>query len=204
MPRCPRRVIPDNYYHVLNRASQRARIFQKPADYRAFVRLLADTVETFDLALLSYCVMPSHWHLIVRPVSATQLTTSLHWLTSTHAVRWCRAHTRHGPGPVYQGRYKSIRVQPDFHLLRACRYVERNALKAGLAPRSEDWPWGSASQRARNGNRPRLEPLRFLPPDAWLRCLNESPQDSAFASAVRRDRAFGDDEWVRQGTLESV
>lgn len=204
MPRRPRCVLPGDYYHVLNRASLRARIFQTTHDYRAFVRILSDTVDAFELPLLSYCVMPSHWHLIVRPLTAAQLSTSMHWLTTTHAIRWCRRHKRHGPGPLYQGRYKAIRVQPDFHLLRACRYVERNALKAGYVSRSEDWHWGSAFQRSRNGARPRLMALPFLTPASWLRCLNESPEDGAFARAVQRDRAFGDDDWVARQEPETA
>lgn len=202
MPRQRRHILAGHYYHVVNRASVRARLFYSAADYRAFVGLLAETVDRYDLPLLSYCAMPNHWHLIVRPVSASQLSTSMHWLTTTHAIRWCGCHKRRGPGPLYQGRYKAIRVQPDIHLLRACRYVERNALKAKLTDLSESWPWGSAFQRCRNRESPRLLPLPFLTPQSWLRCLNESPDDAGFARAIRRGKAFGDDEWVAEQRVE--
>ena len=130
MPRRARVVQPNAYYHVVNRGSLRARLFYSARDYRSFIRVLADTVDRFQLPLLSYCVMPNHWHLVLRPENAEHLSKSMHWLTCTHAHRWCHTHERSGPGPLYQGRYKAIHVQPDVHLMRACRYVERNALKA--------------------------------------------------------------------------
>lgn len=57
------------------------------------------------------------------------------WLTVTHSQR-CHVH-RHtsGAGPIYQGRFKSFPIQQDAHFLTVCRYVERNALRAGLAAR---------------------------------------------------------------------
>jgi putative transposase len=197
MPRRARIVLPQQYYHVMNRGSLRARLFYSARDYRAFVGLLADAVDKFGLPLLSYCVMPNHWHLIVRPEHAQHLSKSMHWLTCTHAHRWCHAHERTGPGPLYQGRFKAIQVQPDIHLVRACRYVERNALKAEFVGRAEDWRWCSAYQRVKNRTTPRLLPLEFLAPESWLRCLNESPDDEAFAAAVRKNKPFGDEVWVK-------
>jgi putative transposase len=196
MPRRSRVVLPDAFYHVVNRGSLRARLFYGPGDYRAFVRLLAETVDKFDLPLMSYCVMPNHWHLVLKPTHAQHLSKSMHWLTCTHAHRWCHTHERNGPGPLYQGRFRAIHVQPDAHLVRACRYVERNALKAEIVERAEDWPWCSASQRVRTCSRPRLESLPFLTSESWLRCLNESSDDSAFAEAVRKNRPFGDEQWA--------
>ena len=48
-----------------------------------------------------------------------------------------------GQGHVYQQRYKSFPIQDDAHFFVVCRYVERNALRAGLVSRAEDWRWGS-------------------------------------------------------------
>lgn len=48
-----------------------------------------------------------------------------------------------GPGHVYQQRYKSFPVQNAEHFFVACRYVERNAVRAGIVRRAEDWRWGS-------------------------------------------------------------
>jgi putative transposase len=197
MPRRARGLQEGDYYHVLNRGSVRARIFHNRPDYAAFVALLDETVRRFGLPLVSYCVMPNHWHLVVQPLNLDQLSTSMHWLTCTHAIRWCRAHERAGPGPLYQGRFKSIPVQPDIHLVRVCRYVERNALSAKLVNRAEEWPWSSVNQRCENRPSPALAQLQFLMDTEWIRTVNKYSIDVPVAKAIRQNRPFGSDPWAR-------
>lgn len=198
MARVSRKHQPGEYFHVLNRGSLRARLFQTEGDYRAFVAVLATAVDRFQLPLLSYCVMPNHWHLVIRPETLRHLSVSLQWLTTTHAVRWCKAHPRPGPGPVYQGRFRSIAVEPDFHLARVCRYVERNARAADLVGHAEDWYWGSAYQRRAQGTGPALVPLTFMPDDEWLEYLNAAYSDLTVPQAIRLNRPFGGDDWIRR------
>lgn len=54
-------------HHMLNRANRRVTIFKKNADYEAFERILTDAVSKFEIELFSYCLMPNHWHLVIRP-----------------------------------------------------------------------------------------------------------------------------------------
>ena len=54
-------------YHLLNRAVGRATLFAKPADYAAFEKILRQVWERLAMPLLSYLVMPNHWHLVVWP-----------------------------------------------------------------------------------------------------------------------------------------
>jgi len=54
-------------YHMLNRANLRDPMFHKLQDYEAFEKLLQQAINKFDISLLSYCLMPNHWHFMVRP-----------------------------------------------------------------------------------------------------------------------------------------
>ena len=65
------------------------------------------------------------------------------WLTLTHTQRWHAHRQSTGSGHVYQGRFKSFPVQDDDHFCTVSRYVERNALRANLVERAEDWRCGS-------------------------------------------------------------
>jgi putative transposase len=198
MPRLPRRLQQGDCYHVINRGNVRARLFYTSKDYQAFVDLLGETVERFRLPLLAYCVMPNHWHLVVASLDHHDLSRSLHWLTGTHAGRWSRAHERPGPGHVYQGRFKSIPVQPDVsNLYRVLRYVDRNAWAANLVDRAQDWPWCSVHQRLRNGERPMLEPLQLLPLEEWVSYLHEATDDEGISKAVRHGQPIGSADWVK-------
>ena len=62
-------------------------------------------------------------------------------------MRWRVAHQTVGYGPLYQGRFKSFPVEADEGFLSVCRYVERNALSAGLVKRAEDWRLGQLVAR---------------------------------------------------------
>lgn len=197
MPRTLRRHQHGECHHVINRGNLRARLFFDDDDYRTFISLLAATVDRFDLPLFGYCVMPNHWHLVVRTKTQPEMSRALHWLTTTHTVRWCRAHERPGPGHVYQGRFRSVPVQAGQSLCRVLRYVERNALAKGLCECAEAWPWGSAYQRVQVAEGPTLLPQPFLPQEQWLRYVNASEPDEDIAAAIRRNLPIGSDEWIR-------
>ncbi|HUG19878.1 MAG TPA: transposase, partial [Planctomycetaceae bacterium] len=66
MPRRPRNAPGGLVYHVLNRAVARLTLFEKDADYEAFERVMAEALEKHPTRLLSYCIMPNHWHLVIR------------------------------------------------------------------------------------------------------------------------------------------
>src|SRR5256885_16689856 len=70
------------------------------------------------------------------------------WLAVTHTQRWHAFHETSGTGHLYQGRFKSFPVESDDeHFLCVSRYIERNALRANLVPRAEDWRWSSLWRR---------------------------------------------------------
>ena len=134
-------------FHVLNRANARATIFKKPADYAAFERTLHEACGRVDLRVLSYCLMPNHWHFVLWPRRDGDLSRFMGWLTLTHTQRWHAHHHTTGTGHLYQGRFKSFPVQNAEHFLTVCRDVERNALRANLVDRAEDWRWCSLWHR---------------------------------------------------------
>ncbi len=189
---------------MLNRANGRGPIFATDDDYMEFELVLSRTVQQHEMRLLAYCVMPNHWHLVVWPQNDGDLARFMHGLTTRHVRRWHRSHNTDGAGHVYQGPYRSILVQSDQHLLTACRYVERNALNAGLVKRAEDWRWSSVYHRTRSQNRrphPMTADWPVERPDNWLEWLN-TPLTAAELTGIRRSIEqgvpFGDENWRRQ------
>ena len=143
MARIPRVAIGDMVYHVLNRANDREKIFQKEKDYAAFEKILFEAKEKYSMRILSFCIMPNHWHLILHPRKGENLSKFMRWITHTHTQRWHTHYKSTGYGHVYQGRYKSFPIEKDNYFLQACRYIERNSLRAGLVKKAEDWRWSS-------------------------------------------------------------
>ena len=118
-----------------------------------------------------------------------------------------------GYGHVYQQRYKSFPIQDDAHFFVVCRYVERNALRAGLVSTAERWRWGSLWRWLQSPEPdPKLLSSWPIPRlSNWVARVNE-PLTQAELDAVRlcaqRGRPLGDDGWVesiaRRLNLEST
>ena len=87
MPRVARNAPGGLVYHALNRAVARLPLFRKVSDYEAFERVMDEAHERFPLGVLAYCVMPNHWHFILRPDKNGELTDFLRWLAHTHTMR---------------------------------------------------------------------------------------------------------------------
>jgi putative transposase len=195
-------------YHVLIRANGRLPLFEKDGDYQAFERVLAEARGYCDVLLLAYCVMPNHWHLVVRPRGDGDLSRFIGWLTLTHTQRWHAHYHAVGLGHLYQGRFKSFPVQEDDHLLTVCRYVERNPLRAGLVRRAEDWRWGSLWRRQAGGAEGRQLLAEWPVPRrrGWLRWVNAaqtSAEEEALKRCIRRGMPFGIEGWV-QDTVQRL
>jgi putative transposase len=114
-------------------------LFQKDGDYEAFERVLTLALKKYPIRLLAYCVMPNHWHMVLWPREDGELSAFLRWLTLTHSMRWHTHYHTTGTGHLYQNRFKSFPIEADDHLYTVLRYVERNALRANLVKRAEDW-----------------------------------------------------------------
>ncbi|MBP9842487.1 MAG: transposase [Candidatus Pacebacteria bacterium] len=164
MPRMSRVAVGNIVYHVINRANGRAQIFHTDNDYRHFESLLLEGVELVGMRILSYCIMPNHWHLVLYPLHDGDMSEFMRWITTTH-VRQRRAQTKSvGEGHLYQGTYKSFPIETDHHLMTVIRYVEQNPLRAKLVAKAEDWQWSSLYRRQRN-NREDQKLLAVLPSD---------------------------------------
>jgi putative transposase len=200
MPRRTR-VAPAGFvYHALNRAVARLPLFQKEADYEAFERVLIEALQQHPIRVLGYCVMPNHWHFVLWPRTDEELTSFLRWLTHTHTMRWHTHHRTTGSGHLYQGRFKAFPIENDDHYFTVLRYVERNALRANLVERAEDWRWGSLWRR-RFGSPEERSLLSVGPrplPRNWRDLVNRPQTDremEALRRSVNRGSPFGSPEW---------
>ncbi len=190
-------------YHVLNRANARLPIFEKDGDYDAFERVLEEAVDRYGTQLLAYCLMPNHWHLVLQPQKDGELSRFTGWLTLTHTQRWHAHRHSSGSGHVYQGRFKSFPVQDDYHFLTVCRYVERNAVRAGLTKRAEDWRWCSLYRWQRGTAKEKgliaSWPVRRSPD--WIGHVNSIQTEGELAAlrkSVQRGCPLGDSVWSSQ------
>jgi len=172
MPRTARAIQAGLVYHVLNRGNGRMRLFHKDADFEAFERRTDEA-----------------------------LGRLMGWVGVTHVRRHhAHYHTR-GGGHLYQGRFKSFPVQDDGHFLTLCRYVEANALRAGLVKRAERWPWSGLYARRHRGKELVLSDWPVDRPRNWGAAVNEAINEKdldTLRTSVNRGRPWGGKAWVQR------
>jgi putative transposase len=188
-------------YHVLNRANGRLRIFRKRGDFEAFEGIIAEGVERFAMRVCGYCIMSTHWHLVLWPRGDGDLSAFMKWITVTHSGRWHRSHGTVGIGHLYQGRFHSFPVQSNAYYPTLLRYVESNPLRAGIVEHSADWPWSSLTIRLGGREGIALSDGPLALPARWAALVDGTPnmpqkEREMLETCMARGRPMGDDDWA--------
>ena len=148
---------PDTYYHIFNRGNNRQKIFLNNDNYIYFLR----TMKRFLLPVLDvcvYCLMPNHFHLIIKIKSANELgiffqknkntqgnLKGLHAsnkivskqfakLFSAYTQAFNKQHSREGS--LLDSPFKRIKIDSEAYLLNSIVYIHQNPIDLGVDFRS--------------------------------------------------------------------
>mgnify|MGYP001562315162 CR=1 FL=1 len=127
-------------YHITSRGNAREPIFTEEGDFANFLNILCTIVKRYNWILHSYCLMNNHYHLLIETLEGN-LSRGMRQLNGIYTQKFNRKHNK--VGHILQGRYKSILVEKDSHLLELCRYVVLNPVMAKIAKGPEKWRWSS-------------------------------------------------------------
>jgi len=141
MPRIARFIFAGLPHHVTQRGNHRAQVFFSDADHQTYLALLREYTIQHQVAVLAYCLMPNHVHLVLVPASKESLPRSLRHVHVRYAQRMNRQ--KNWKGHLWQGRYFAS-VLDERHCWAAIRYVELNPARARMVPTAESYPWSSA------------------------------------------------------------
>lgn len=159
-------IVTGNIYHIFNRGVNKSDIFYEPEDYENFLKAAVhyktkstkfsytkltlyksdDTVSSIVLPLakveiLAYCLMPNHFHLMIKQVADDGITNYMRRLGNSHShyinVKYKRT------GPLFESRYKNVLVETDQQLVHLSRYIHLNPLVSGMVSNTEDYKWSS-------------------------------------------------------------
>ncbi|MSQ59414.1 MAG: transposase [Betaproteobacteria bacterium] len=142
---------PGAVYHVTARGGHGEPIFTGDEDRLGFLGIVAQALARFGGEMLAYCLMGNHYHFVLHTRQAN-LSLLMRHVNSVYTQSFNRRHGK--AGPVMQGRFKAILVDRDAYLLKVCRYVELNPVRAKMARRPEAWPWSSYRAHAGKAKAP--------------------------------------------------
>jgi REP element-mobilizing transposase RayT len=123
---------------VTSRGVGGTHIYVDDDDREAFRMLLAQVVEMFGWRLHAWCLMGTHYHLLVE-APRERLSLGMHRLNGLYAQRFNLRHGR--KGHLYEERFASWLVDAEEHLRAAVRYIVENPLRAKLCRDSREWRW---------------------------------------------------------------
>ncbi len=166
--------VPGEYYHVFNRGAHRQTLFREKSDWehflfsilylqsphlfqnahrivRAYTPLLGFPVDDTDIEhviaerfveLVAFCLMPNHFHLLVRETAEDGISRYMQRVGTAYAMYFNTKYET--SGHLFQGPYKTVRVETDTQLLYLSAYIHRNPreLKAWRGKEFE-YPWSS-------------------------------------------------------------
>lgn len=154
--------IADSYYHVYARGASRQEIFLESADYYMFLSLFrrylsAEDVKDSagmsyvklydDIQLLSYCLMPNHFHLLLYQVNEGAMQRLMRGVMTAYSRYFNKKYDR--SGGLFETRYKASCISSDTYLMHITRYIHLNpkewreypysSLRFYLQAHDEDW-----------------------------------------------------------------
>ncbi len=127
-------------YHITTRGNEKKNIFRDDKDRIHYIRVLDRYKEELKFRLYSYVLMPNHTHLLIE-TPLGNIAKIMFCVNTNYATYFNRRYDR--VGHVFQGRYKSIIVDKESHLLELIRYIHLNPVRAGIVKRPDDYRWGS-------------------------------------------------------------
>ncbi len=143
----------DTYHHLYNRGSNKASIFFERENYLYFLRKMKLSKEKYKIKILSYCLMPNHFHLFVMQITDEYpVSTFISSLLNSY-VKSINKKYQHS-GTLFESKTKSKQIIDDAYFKWVIKYILENPVKAGLVKNISDWEFSNAKDLfgIRNGN----------------------------------------------------
>lgn len=140
MPRRPRILSSNGFYHVIVRGINKLPILATDQEKQYFLKALSRMGKDGEYSVHAYCLMNNHAHLLLK-TGCMVLAESMKRINVSFVYYYNKLHSR--TGPLLDNRYKSVVIEDEAQLLVCARYIHNNPVKAGIASKPETYPWSS-------------------------------------------------------------
>ena len=141
MPRQPRLLLSQSYYHIMARGNNKNIIFKEKEDYAFYLHLILKYKKEHPFNLYHYCLMPNHIHLLIQTNKASDFPTLMKKVNLSYYHYFKKKYG--WTGHLYQGRFKSKPVGKDEYFIQCGKYIELNPTRANIAKDPQDYPYSS-------------------------------------------------------------
>jgi len=144
-------LLPECYYHIYNKVVEGAKLFYSNHDFFLYLQLWQEVDFTSCCRLEAYCLMPTHYHYLVKMIYGKQFSKKLSYLFNIYLKTINNAQKHQGR--FFSNRFQSRLVDNSDYLIHLCGYIHLNPIEAGLVKDIEKWPFSNYLEFAgkRNG-----------------------------------------------------
>ena len=143
MPRRARKESSTSIYHVMSRGLNKLPVFKETRERSRMLNLIRENVEKYDVEIYAYCIMPNHFHLLIK-ANLKELSSFMAKIIAEFARYYNQKHNR--VGYVFQGRYKSQCIEDIGYFWNCLRYIHNNSLYLEEIDRIEDYKYSSLKE----------------------------------------------------------
>ena len=93
---------------------------------------------------MCFCLMPNHFHFLVKQLKENGISIFVSQLSNSYTRYFNVKYNR--VGPLFQGAFKSVRIETEEQLIHVSRYIHLNPVVSGIAKRPEDYRWSSYAE----------------------------------------------------------
>lgn len=129
------------YYHIYNRGCNKSSIFREPENYYFLLRRIKEYLPKLQLSLQAYCLMPNHYHFLVRQDGDTPARLLPQRVFNSYSKAYNKRYQH--SGTLFEGPYKVKPVTESSHLIHLCRYIHANPVKDCFVDDPLDWPYSN-------------------------------------------------------------
>ena len=196
--------VENGYYHLYNRGVNKQTIFFDIQDYKVFLSYLQLYLSppdlqgvslkvspsrhlknyTEEITLLAYCLMPNHFHLLVKQTSPHSINYFMRSLATKYVMYINKKHQR--VGVLFQDTYKAVMVESEEQLLHLTRYIHQNLLDLNptksILEVMQEYPYSSLNNYLHNMNQIWVKPEEIL---GYFSQTNPSLSYQTFVTEVK-------------------
>ena len=136
------------YYHVTSRTNDKIRVFDTRLGRKIMLIILQNAKDKFGFGLTNFCIMPTHIHLLIKPEKGTSLSVIMQWIKTNSAKYWNRVHG--SKDHLWGHRYFARVITDERDYDNVMKYIDQNAVVAGLVCEPAEWKASGAYYKARN------------------------------------------------------
>jgi len=153
----PLQFVSNGYYHIFNRGVDKRKIFLRYGHYTRFlhsIRTLLDTGSAteqslknqglalkYKIDILCYCLMPNHYHFLLRQIEENGITEFMHHLNTSYTMYFNKNNDR--TGRLFEYTCKAKEIDSDEQLLHVSRYIHLNPRIGNIVKDLTLYPWSS-------------------------------------------------------------